>query len=167
MESMDLKPFGSGELALAALKSEIDSERIYRNLAAQVKNAFLRERLVFLAAEEKKHAASLRILYGEMFPGKKARVPSSTPVPLPQLFIKDERIPLSEVLGRAMEAEEAAAQFYREFADRFSADRVKKNLLLYFATMEMGHYRLLALEKENAERFEEYGEEQEMIHVGP
>ena len=66
-----------------------------------------------------------------------------------------------------MQAEEIASFFYRQLAERFAADQQKRNLLLYFSQMEMGHYRLLELEKESAERFEEYGQEQEMIHVGP
>jgi len=33
--------------------------------------------------------------------------------------------------------------------------------------MEMGHYRLLELEKEQAEEFEKYDAEFDMMHVGP
>lgn len=52
-------------------------------------------------------------------------------------------------------------------ADLFADDFEKKNLLLYFSMMEMWYYKLLDLEKSNLERLEEYGEEQELIHVGP
>ena len=60
-----------------------------------------------------------------------------------------------------MKAEQAAHDFYLQLAELFADDAEKKNLLLYFSMMEMGHYKLLDLEKSNLERLEEYGEEQE------
>jgi rubrerythrin len=88
-------------------------------------------------------------------------------VPLPAISFKDEMAPLSEIFAQAMKAEQAAHDFYLQLSELFNDDFEKKNLLLYFSMMEMGHFKLLELEKINLERLEEYGEEQEMIHVGP
>jgi rubrerythrin len=76
-------------------------------------------------------------------------------------------VPLSEIIAQAMKAEQAAHDFYLQLAERFNDDFEKKNLLLYFSMMEMGHYKLLDLEKSNLERLEEFGQEQELIHLGP
>lgn len=155
------------DLLLAAVKSEIESRKLYSGLSRKVRNAMLSDRLEFLAAEERKHEDFLGKMFRELFPGRSIVVPVKGVVPLPEIRIFDELLPLSEVLFAAMKAEEIASVFYRGLAERFESDRPRRNMLLYFSRMEMGHYRLLELEKENAERFEEYGEEQELVHVGP
>jgi rubrerythrin len=167
MKKMDLSEFALADLLLAAVKSEIDSQEIYARLALQVKNAFLQERMKFLALEEKKHQTALEGIFKQRFPNQALAVPEKPVVPLPEIRFRDEMVPLSEIIAQAMKAEKAAHDFYLQLAERFDDDFEKKNLLLYFSMMEMGHYKLLDLEKSNLERLEEYGEEQEMIHVGP
>jgi len=164
---MDLSKFTLADLLLAAVKSEIKSQEIYTRLALRVRNAFLQERLNFLALEEKKHQQALENIFRQRFPGRDIVVPDHPVVPLPEIRFGDELVPLSEIIAQAMKAEQAAHDFYLQLADRFGDDFEKKNLLLYFSMMEMGHYKLLELEKSNLERLEEFGQEQEMIHVGP
>jgi len=132
-----------------------------------VQNAFLRERMNFLALEEKKHQQALENIFSQRFPGQAIVVPEKPVVPLPEIRFRDEQVPLSDIFSQAMTAEQAAHDFYLQLAELFTDDVAKKNMLLYFSMMEMGHYKLLDLEKSSLERFEEYGEEQELIHVGP
>jgi rubrerythrin len=167
MKNMELKKFALADLLLAAVKSEIESQTIYSRVAQRVKNAFLKERLEFLALEEKKHQKALEGIFRQRFPDQTLAVPKKPVVPLPEISFRDELVPLSEIFAQAMNAEQAAHDFYLQLADLFADDLEKKNLLLYFSMMEMGHYKLLDLEKSNLERLEEYGEEQELIHVGP
>jgi len=167
MKKMDLAKFALADLLLTAVKSEISSQEIYSRLALRVQNAFLQERLNFLALEEKKHQSALENIFHQRFPGRDIVVPEQPVVPLPEIRFGDELVPLSQIIAQAMKAEQAAHDFYLQLADLFGDDFEKKNLLLYFSMMEMGHYKLLELEKSNLERLEEFGEEQEMIHVGP
>jgi rubrerythrin len=167
MKKMDLTKFALADLLLAAVKSEIDSQAIYSRLALRVQNAFLRERMNFLALEEKKHQSALETIFRQRFPGQEIIVPVHPVVPLPEISFADELVPLSRIIAQAMMAEQAAHDFYLQLAERFGDDFEKRNLLLYFAMMEMGHYKLLDLEKGSLERLEEFGQEQEMIHVGP
>lgn len=167
MKKMDLSKFALADLLLAAVKSEIDSKNIYAKLALQVQNAFLQERMNFLALEEGKHQQALENIFRQRFPGQDIVVPNCPVVPLPEIRFGDDLVPLSEIIAQAMKAEQAAHDFYLQLADRFGDDFEKKNLLLYFSMMEMGHYKLLELEKSNLERLEEFGQEQEMIHLGP
>jgi rubrerythrin len=167
MKDMELKKYELADLLLAAVKSEIESQAIYSRVAQRVKNAFLQERMKFLAGEEKKHQQAIEGLFRQRFPGRALRLPEKSVVPLPGIAFRDEQVPLSEIFAQAMVAEQAAHDFYLQLAELFADDPEKKNLLLYFSIMEMGHYKLLELEKGNLERLEEYGEEQEMIHVGP
>lgn len=167
MKDMKLKQYALADLLLAAVKSEIDSQAVYRRVAQRVRNAFLKERLAFLALEESKHQQTLEGLFKQRFPGQDLAVPAKPVVPLPEIRFQDELLPLSKIIVQAMRAEKASHDFYLQLADLFTSDPEKKNILLYFSMMEMGHYKLLDLEKDNLERLEEYGEEQEMIHVGP
>jgi rubrerythrin len=167
MKDMELKKYALADLLQAAVKSEIESQAVYSRVAQRVKNAFLQERMKFLAGEEKKHQQALEELFQQRFPGRALTLPEKSVVPLPGISFSDERVPLSEIFAQAMDAEQAAHDFYLQLAELFVDDPGKKNLLLYFSMMEMGHYKLLELEKGSLERLEEYGEEQEMIHVGP
>jgi len=56
---MDLSGYTLEDLLLAAIKSEVESERIYSSLAGRVGNFFLKDRLNFLAGEERRHRASM------------------------------------------------------------------------------------------------------------
>jgi len=66
-----------------------------------------------------------------------------------------------------MKAEEHACDFYESLAERFESGSKIHNTLLYFADMEKGHYKILEMEKESMERFEEADEYWPMMHVGP
>lgn len=164
---MDLAAFKLEDLILSALKSEIDAKLIYISIAGKLKNAITREKLKFIAEEEQRHKDFFENLFIKTFPDTELVVPESTPVPLPEISINDENIQLSEIFSQAMEAELAAHEFYNSMAERFEGDEEIKNTLKYFANMEMGHYRLFEIEKENAQTFDDYNEEWPMMHVGP
>jgi rubrerythrin len=95
------------------------------------------------------------------------KMPDRTPVPLPEIKINDEKIQISDVLQQAMMAEMAAHDFYLGVSIRFKDEIEIFNMLKYIADMEMGHYRLLEIEKENSLRFESYDDSWPMMHVGP
>ena len=65
-----------------------------------------------------------------------------------------------------MEAESAAHDFYLSMAGRYEDDKNIKKTLQYFATMEMGHYKLLEIERKNALDFEQYDQVWPMMHAG-
>ncbi len=165
---MDLSKFSLEELLLAAIKSEEESRNIYTKIAEAVSNALLKDRFKFLAEEEEKHRQFIEGIYKGKFPGKELKLPETTPVPLPEIKFSSEEVPLSDILSQAMEAELAAHEFYKSLAERFSSekDRETRKTLLFFSSMEMGHYHLLKLERENIERFEEFEDYNPMVHIG-
>jgi len=163
---MDLNAFSMEDLLLSALKAETESREAYNKLAQAVKNALLKDRLKFLSAEEEKHRGFFETLYQQRFQGKEIVLPEKSPVPLPEIKIEDEKLRISEIFWSAMQAETAAHDFYQSLAEQFTEDPQVKKMLLYIATMEMGHYKLLEIEKENAEKFEAYDVEWPMMHIG-
>lgn len=163
---MDLSTYSLKELLLAALKNEGESRNVYETLSHRVKNAFLRDRLVFLANEEKKHGTFIEGVYKKTFPQDTLVLPDETPVPLPVVRIPTEDVPLSVVFEQAMEAEKASSQFYEGLVDQFQDIRIQKTLTA-FAAMEMDHYRILEAEHKTMKRFETFDTEWPMMNVGP
>jgi rubrerythrin len=162
---MDLRTFSEEELFLSAIRSEIDAKDVYSKLADGVKNAFLKDKLKFLAGEEEKHQRYLENTFSTRFAGKEIELPAKSFVPLPEIQFQNESVPISEVIESAMKAELAAQDFYKSFADSFDDSEIKKTLE-FFATMELGHYKLLEIEKENIQKFEEYDDYWPMMHMG-
>lgn len=161
---MEINNFGIEELLLAALKSEIDSKRVYLTLVEWVKNAFLKDKLKFLADEEEKHRKFVESVFRKEFGGKELVIPEKSPVPLPIIKIDGT---IGEAIATAMAAEKAAYDFYLSLSEKFSNDIPTKKTLAYLATMEMGHFRLLEIEKETMDKYEDYDTGWPMIHVGP
>ena len=164
---MDLKKYTLEDLLLAAMKSEVDSNMIYKKIAKTVKNGLLKDKLEFLAKEEEKHRAFVEQVYKAKFPKKKLTIPKTTPVPLPHLIIPDEDTPLGTVLKSAMHAEQSAHEFYQLLSKQFPKDAMIRNTLSYFADMELQHYKILEIEKESMDRFEEADIYWPMVHAGP
>ena len=163
---MDLSKFNESTLLVAALKSEIDSSKIYQQTANRVNNALLKDKLIFLASEEMKHRNIIEGIYKERFPNEELKIPDESPVPLPELIITDEMMPISEVFSMAMNAEKASYDFYNELARLYESNPTLKKTIEYVATMEMGHYRLIEIEKDNLRKFEDFDLYLPMIHVG-
>jgi rubrerythrin len=163
---MDLHKYSLEDVYLSAIKAEMESKDLYEGLAARVRNAFLKEKLGFLAAEEGKHRAAIERMHSKEFPGKRLALPAKSPVPLPRVDGPEGR-KLSEVFEQAMKAEKAASEFYGAFAELFPQDGPKRLALQYFATMEMGHYALIEIERDNALKFEDYDDYFPMMHSGP
>ena len=164
---MDLSKYSLEELFFTAIKAEIGSQEAYSTLSGITKNAFLKDKLKFLATEEEKHRLFLEKEFKKHLPNLELVLPECSPVPLPGIDVSDETVPMSQILQQAMDAEMAAYEFYMEFAKFVSG---KEDLVLtlgYFAKMEQGHYELLRIEKDSAEEFEVFDEYNPLMHVGP
>jgi len=163
---MDLQTYELKDLLVTALKAETEAREVYRDLASRVANAMLKDKLNFLASEEEKHRGYFEVQFRRDFPAEEPRLPAETVVPLPEVTLAGEETPLSKVLEQAMAAEQAAYDFYRGLAGRY-ADEATRNMIFYIASMEMGHYRLLEIERQNAQEFEAFNVSWPDIHVGP
>jgi rubrerythrin len=166
-KKMDLASFGEQELILTAMKSEVESRDFYSGFADRVRNFLLKEKLDFLSGEEEKHRTYFENMYRDRYPGEKLELPGISPVPLPQLKISSESVPISELFTQAMDAEMAARDFYTGLAERLLGNEQVKKTVLYIAAMEMGHYKLLEVERESADKYEDFDVEWPLTHVGP
>jgi rubrerythrin len=162
---MDIKIYNLEDLLLTAIKSEVESEKVYSALATGVGNFMLKDRFTFFASEEANHKAFFEWLYQKNYPNRRIVLPEKTPVPLPIIRVR-KGIAITEVIGDAMEAEKVAYDFYMQLSERFAGAPDIKNMLFYVASMEMGHYRILEAERENAANFESFQMVWPMAHVG-
>jgi rubrerythrin len=164
---MELTNYSRKDLLRAAIKSEVDSHRIYSTLAEQVNNGLMKDKFIFLAQEETKHRRFLESIYDKEFSMSSMVLPEHSPVPLPEVIIPDdENISISKVLDQSIEAEKAAADFYLSLSKHFE-DKDIQHMLHYFSDMELGHMRLLEQEKQSVEWFEQADVYWPMIHAGP
>ncbi len=164
---LDLRRFTRQDLLLAAMKSEFDSKITYTKLSLKVKNGLLKDKLQFLSKEEEKHRLVLEQIYNDQFPRTPIVLPKENIVPLPNVVITDEDIPISKIILQAMDAEQHAAEFYEALSQQFTSNKKIQNTLHYFSTMEREHYSILELEKESMEHFEEADMYWPMVHAGP
>jgi rubrerythrin len=163
---MDLSDYDLGDLLVTAIKSEEDSNQLYTKMAKKTKNGLLKDKFEFLANEENKHRQFIEEIYANHFPDNKLVLPEDSPVPMPKIEFTEDT-PLSKLLIQAMNAEMEACEFYKSLANRFDEGSKLYNTLVYFSDMEFGHYKILDMEKESMERFEEGDVYWPMVHVGP
>ncbi len=147
-----------------AIKSEMESHEIYKQLAEGIRNFLLKEKLKFLALEEKKHQELLERIFAQQLPEAELKLPSETMVPVPRLA-PEEGTPLSTVLNKAMECEEEARAFYSDLIPLFEEEKTRQTLR-YLSEAEQGHYYQLKGEYEMALRFETYAQYHPMMHIG-
>ena len=92
---MDLSSFELDELFLAAIKSELESNKLYKKMAKKTKNGLLEDKLKFLANEEEKHRLFIEDIYRNHYPENKIVIPKISPVPLPEICISVIALPLN------------------------------------------------------------------------
>ncbi len=164
---MDLKIYSIDDLLLTAMKAEVESKNLYLKLADRVENFLLKDRLNFLSKEETKHYKFFENLFKQDYPNKTISLPEKNPVPLPKISFEIDSAPVSKILEDAMKAEKIAHDFYLGIAERYEKKPEIQKMFLYIAAMEMGHFRIIEIEKENAEKFEGFNMEWPQMHVGP
>jgi len=163
---MDLGHYDTEELLLTAMKSEVESKNLYQKLCKKTQNGLLQDKFDFLAKEEEKHRFFIEEIYKNHYPKKTINLPEKSAVPMPEVVFDDDT-PLSKILGQAEKAEQAASDFYKLLSERFEKGSKIHNTLMYFSDMEIGHKKMLEMEKQSMERYEEDEVYWPMIHVGP
>jgi len=164
---MDLKDFSMKELLGTAIKSEIEARNMYLSLSDQTRDAFLKDRLVFIANEESRHREFLERLYEFNFGKGSIVLPEMSAVPLPEVRIGSGRAMASELLLEAMTAERAASDFYLALSEIYEGNDETLKTLRYLSKMEMGHHSMLEVEVDRLRKEEDFEFEWSMMHIGP
>ncbi len=139
-----------------AVRSEMDSNQAYNDLADRVSNPLLKEKFHWLAFEENKHKQILEKLHQALFPGDTFQVPDKPSEALFKKIIITPSSSLLDILVQAMESEKVAEDFYARLAERMERDQ--KRLLQYLSKVEHTHYLMLKAEYDAVQDFEDYAE---------
>jgi len=147
-----------------AIKAEIEAQEIYTEISNHTKNLVLKEKMRFMASEEKKHESILRGLFKQKFAGAEPVIPQQTVAPVPG-WRPDEGGNVSEALKSAMQTELDAKAFYEAMAGRIEEPKMQ-SVLKYLAAMEQTHYHLLETEYNAAMEIEDYDRFDPAVHWG-
>ena len=146
------------ELLGVAIRSEIDSNRIYKAWADRLSNPLLKEKFQWLAKEEQKHKEILENLYKELQGDTELHIPNQVPEELMKRITITPSSTLADFLYQAMETEKSAETFYAKLAGRVK--ETKKRILNYLSSVEHSHYTMLKSEYSLALAFEDYAEKE-------
>ncbi|NJE41916.1 ferritin family protein [Thermococcus sp. GR6] len=160
-----IRDFSLEELLGMAIKAEIGAREFYTSLAERMEIQALKEKIEWLAEEEKKHEELLRRIYANMFPGEDVIFPEEhigpelQPVARKLHSVED----IIDLIRWAMKAEEIAANFYAELENIMGTED-KRRLMRYLSDMEKGHYYTLKAEYELLLDWAMYSQ---MMNLGP
>lgn len=143
-----------------AIRSEIDAQEVYKDLAALCDDELLRDKFLNLYHEEKKHQTLLEKMYKEMFPEVDLVLPESK---LPKTAADSRRrkkLGLKDVLLLAIDEEKKSREFYLDCAEIVS-ELSGKRMFRFLADMEFSHHALLNAELELLEKYPAYFEGQQ------
>ncbi len=158
------------EVLALGIKSEANASDIYRLMAEKVQNSLVKEKLLKLADEEKRHQEILTQLYRKITGGEEP-VLQRKGISEVKDFLEGE-YSHEAALELAIRSEEEAEKFYTEAAKK-SEDPNGRFMFEYLANFERGHKILLQNElnalRNNPHWFDEEGNlwDDGTIHIGP
>jgi len=159
------------EILGIAIKSEIDSAKLYQRLIDKIKNKAVRERIGLLIKEEKKHREIFESLHRQKFPEVEIAIPKTSFVPKMESALTQD-LSAKELLEVAMENEKTSERFYSDLEKR-SLDLSGKAMLQYLSRAEQTHYKIIKDEYDMLQQFPDYFEMEEfllgdrLMHLGP
>ena len=147
-----------------AIRSEIDAQEVYKDLASMCEEELLRDKFLNMYHEEKKHQTLLEKMYKDMFQEVDFALPESR---LPKDLIDSKsrrKHSIKDILQIAIEEEKKSREFYLDCAETVS-DLSGKRMFRFLADMEFSHQALLNAELELLEKYPAYFEGQKPWEV--
>jgi rubrerythrin len=141
-----------------AIRSEIDAQNIYREMAERVSNPRAKERFHLLVAEEQQHQNLLERKHRELFPDVPLKLPPSQLPPKAATAELRNDLSLREALDLAIREERHARDFYLEAAVNVD-DPTGKAMMKFMADMEYAHQMSLTAEYDMLVRYPHYYED--------
>ncbi len=143
-----------------AIRSEIDAQNVYRELAERVSNPTAKERFHVLVAEEQQHQKILEKKYKEYFPDVPLKLPASLLPPSAKTAALRKVLSLQGVLKLAIQAERESREIYLDAAAQVE-DRSGKAMLRFLADWEYTHQMMLTAEHEMLLKYPNFYDEAE------
>ncbi len=145
------------EVLAIGIRSEIDAQTMYREMAERVSQPQARERFYVLAAEEQQHQDILERRYKQLFPDVPLHIPPSQLPPKAATSALRKDLSLREALEIALEEERHAREFYLDAVNRVE-DMTGKAMLKFLSDMEFTHQMSLTAEYDLLVKYPNYFE---------
>lgn len=139
-----------------AIRAETDSNKVYSDLAKNVKNSLLKEKFKILAFEENAHKLALTKLFAKQYKGENPVIPDAVDETLLPAVHLTPTTSLVDILIQAMKSEQASEDFYTRLAKRVEPE--PRKILIYLSRVEHSHFMMLKSEYALAQEFEDYAE---------
>ncbi|MDX1700094.1 MAG: ferritin family protein [Melioribacteraceae bacterium] len=140
-----------------AIRSEIDAQELYSDLASRCDDEVLRNRFLNMHHEERRHQFILQKKYEEMFPDVDLVLPEST---IPKDYkekILSKNLRIVDILSLALKEEKKSREFYLDCAETVQ-DLSGKRMFRFLADMEFQHQAMISNEIEMLEKYPNYFE---------
>lgn len=147
-----------------AIRSEIDAQEVYKDLASMCEEELMRDKFMNMYHEERKHQVLLEKMYKDMFPEVDLVLPESS---LPKEVLDSKarkKCDIKDILRLAIEEEKKSREFYLDCAETVT-DLSGKRMFRFLADMEFSHQALLTAEFELLEKYPAYFEGQKPWEV--
>jgi len=138
-----------------AIRSEIDAQELYKELADKCNNDLLKNRLLILHNEEKRHQTILENIHKQLFSEVELKIPPTETIKK-KIFgevKKPEKI--TDLLKYAIDLERKSKEFYLDCAELVQ-DLSGKRMFRFLADMEFNHQMMLTNELEMIEKYPTY-----------
>ena len=142
----------SMEFLSIAIRSEIDAQNTYRELAQRVSTPNAKERFYLLVTEERQHQDLLERKYKELFPNQALHIPPSLLPPTVSKTALRKKLDLLEVLSLAIQAERESRKLYLDAAAAVG-DPNGRAMLTFLADWEYSHQKMLTAEREMLKKY--------------
>ncbi len=136
------------ELLAKAIKSEIEAAETYRNLLEKDLPEETKPRIEKMVAQEEEHEENFWNILKDFFPEEDIPLPERSEIEVPSDVSED--LTSEELVKKAMETERESEEFYRELAEEFEDEEIRR-LLGFLASSEREHYHVLKEELEKLE----------------
>jgi rubrerythrin len=147
-----------------AIRSEIDAQEVYKDLASMCKEETMRDKFLNMYNEERKHQTLLQKMYKDMFPEADLALPDSRlPKEVSDSKARRKRT-IKDILQVAIDEEKKSREFYLDCAETVT-DLSGKRMFRFLADMEFSHQALLNAELELLEKYPSYFEGQKPWEV--
>jgi rubrerythrin len=146
------------EVLAIAIKSEMDTQDLYEEVAERVESPAARERFLGLAAEEQKHRKLLEQKHRSLFPHLQLRIPPSLLPPHAASPVLRKSLSIREILMIAIQEERHSRDFYLE-AMRYLEDPDGKAMLHFLADGEYAHQATVCAEYDMLVKYPHYYDE--------
>jgi rubrerythrin len=167
--SMD-KSLTAIEIVGVATRAEIDAHQFYTEMSKRIRNQLVKQRILTLADEERRHERILRNLLRRWTGEENPPVPERSLFPISELI--NDSMSHEQVLEKAIGLEREASKRYIEAA-RVAQDDGGRRQLEYLSEFERTHERILLSELEALKKDKEWFEEDTFpgsdrpVHLGP